>query len=33
MRISHRALVADINFVDTADMYSGGVSEEIVGKR
>ncbi|WP_285742472.1 aldo/keto reductase [Lentzea sp. NBRC 105346] len=32
VRIVHRALDAGINFVDTADMYSGGESEEIVGK-
>lgn len=31
-RIIHRALDAGINFVDTADVYSGGVSEEIVGQ-
>ncbi len=31
-RIIHRALDAGINFVDTADMYSRGESEEIVGK-
>jgi aryl-alcohol dehydrogenase-like predicted oxidoreductase len=31
-RIIHRALDAGINFVDTADVYSGGESEEIVGK-
>ncbi|WP_285247127.1 aldo/keto reductase [Pseudarthrobacter sp. efr-133-R2A-89] len=31
-RIIHRALDAGINFIDTADVYSGGVSEEIVGK-
>ena len=31
-RIVHRALDAGINFVDTADMYSAGESEEIVGK-
>lgn len=30
--IIHRALDAGINFVDTADMYSAGESEEIVGK-
>jgi aryl-alcohol dehydrogenase-like predicted oxidoreductase len=29
-RIIHRALDAGINFIDTADVYSGGVSEEIV---
>jgi aryl-alcohol dehydrogenase-like predicted oxidoreductase len=28
----HRALDAGINFVDTADMYSSGESEEIVGR-
>ncbi|PWK81460.1 aryl-alcohol dehydrogenase-like predicted oxidoreductase [Lentzea atacamensis] len=32
VRIIHRALDAGINFVDTADMYSAGESEEIVGK-
>jgi aryl-alcohol dehydrogenase-like predicted oxidoreductase len=32
IRIIHRALDAGINFVDTADVYSGGVSEEIVGQ-
>ncbi|MET7391583.1 aldo/keto reductase [Streptomyces sp. NPDC005529] len=32
IRIIHRALDAGINVVDTADGYSGGVSEEIVGK-
>lgn len=31
VRIMHRALDAGINFLDTADVYSGGVSEEIVG--
>ena len=31
-RIIHRALDAGINFVDTADVYSSGESEEIVGK-
>lgn len=30
--IIHAALDAGINFVDTADVYSAGVSEEIVGK-
>ncbi|NUR60358.1 MAG: aldo/keto reductase, partial [Catenulispora sp.] len=29
-RIIHAALDAGINFVDTADMYSAGESEEIV---
>ncbi len=28
----HRALDAGINFIDTADVYSGGESEEIVGR-
>jgi aryl-alcohol dehydrogenase-like predicted oxidoreductase len=32
IRIIHRALDAGINFVDTADVYSQGESEEIVGK-
>ncbi|WP_345750823.1 aldo/keto reductase [Microbacterium rhizophilus] len=32
IRIIHSALDAGINFVDTADVYSGGESEEIVGK-
>jgi aryl-alcohol dehydrogenase-like predicted oxidoreductase len=32
VRIIHRALDAGINFVDTADIYSRGESEEIVGK-
>ncbi|HEY5360769.1 MAG TPA: aldo/keto reductase [Streptosporangiaceae bacterium] len=32
VRIIHRALDAGINFIDTADVYSGGESEEIVGK-
>ena len=31
-RIIHGALDAGINFVDTADVYSAGESEEIVGK-
>jgi len=31
-RIIHAALDQGINFVDTADMYSAGESEEIVGK-
>ncbi len=30
--IIHRALDAGINFIDTADVYSGGESETIVGK-
>ena len=32
IRIIHRALDDGINFVDTADVYSAGESEEIVGK-
>src|SRR5213593_916846 len=32
IRIIHRALDAGINFLDTADVYSAGESEEIVGK-
>src|SRR3954454_14354287 len=32
IRVIHRALDAGINFVDTADVYSAGVSEEIVGE-
>jgi aryl-alcohol dehydrogenase-like predicted oxidoreductase len=32
VRIIHRALDAGINFVDTADVYSRGESEEIVAK-
>ena len=32
IRIIHKALDAGINFVDTADVYSHGESEEIVGK-
>jgi aryl-alcohol dehydrogenase-like predicted oxidoreductase len=32
VRIIHRALDAGINFVDTADVYSAGESEVIVGK-
>ena len=31
-RIIHKALDAGINFIDTADAYSQGESEEIVGK-
>jgi aryl-alcohol dehydrogenase-like predicted oxidoreductase len=31
IRIIHRALDAGINFIDTADVYSRGESEEIVG--
>src|SRR5207253_4230310 len=32
VRIIHTALDAGINFVDTADVYSRGESEEIVGR-
>jgi aryl-alcohol dehydrogenase-like predicted oxidoreductase len=32
IRIIHRALDGGINFIDTADVYSAGESEEIVGK-
>src|ERR1700679_3587566 len=32
IRIIHRALDAGINFIDTADVYSRGESEQIVGK-
>jgi aryl-alcohol dehydrogenase-like predicted oxidoreductase len=32
IRIIHRAVDAGINFIDTADVYSAGESEEIVGK-
>src|ERR1700730_11024329 len=32
VRIIHRALDAGINFIDTADMYSQGESEEILAK-
>src|SRR5579871_4957547 len=32
VRIIHKALDAGINFIDTADRYSRGESEEIVGK-
>ncbi len=32
IRIIHRAIDAGINFIDTADVYSFGESEEIVGK-
>src|SRR6201986_2333241 len=32
IRIIHAALDAGINFVDTADVYAAGESEEIVGK-
>ena len=32
IRIIHRALDAGVNFIDTADVYSRGESEEVVGK-
>src|SRR5215217_6580482 len=32
VRIIHAALDAGINFIDTADVYAAGESEEIVGK-
>ena len=32
IRIIHKALDAGINFIDTADAYSRGESEEIVGQ-
>src|SRR5881628_3521043 len=32
IRIIHAAIDAGINFIDTADVYSAGESEEIVGK-
>ena len=32
IRIIHRALDAGVNFIDTADVYGNGESEEIVGK-
>src|SRR6266480_6349022 len=32
IRIIHHALDEGINFIDTADVYSAGESEEIVGK-
>jgi len=32
IRIIHAALDAGINFIDTADVYSNGASEEVVGK-
>src|SRR5688572_31540079 len=32
VRMMHKAFDAGINFVDTADVYSAGESEEIVGK-
>src|SRR5262245_56934059 len=32
IRIIHKAIDSGINFVDTADMYHAGVSEQVVGK-
>src|SRR3982751_2210239 len=32
IRIIHAALDAGINFIDTADVYSAGEAEQIVGK-
>ncbi len=32
IRIVHRAVEAGVNFIDTADVYSFGESETIVGK-
>jgi aryl-alcohol dehydrogenase-like predicted oxidoreductase len=32
IRIIHRALDAGVNFIDTADVYAQGESEEVVGK-
>src|SRR6266571_43656 len=32
IKVIHRALDAGINFIDTANVYSGGESEEIVGE-
>src|SRR5438477_8443021 len=32
VRVVHAALDGGINFIDTADVYSGGESEEIVAK-
>lgn len=32
IRIIHKAIDQGINFIDTADMYAGGKSEEIVGE-
>src|SRR5579862_3679994 len=32
IRIIHKALDAGINFIDTADGYSAGESEQIIGK-
>ena len=32
LRIIHKAIDEGVNFIDTADMYSNGVTEQIVGK-
>src|ERR1700688_1615896 len=32
IKIIHSAIEAGVNFIDTADVYSSGESEEIVGK-
>jgi aryl-alcohol dehydrogenase-like predicted oxidoreductase len=32
VRVTHAAIDAGVNFIDTADVYSAGQSEEIVGK-
>jgi len=32
LRLIHSALDAGINFIDTADYYNNGASEEIVGQ-
>ncbi|MCX5908487.1 MAG: aldo/keto reductase, partial [Deltaproteobacteria bacterium] len=32
IRMIHRAWDLGVNFIDTADMYVNGVTEEIVGK-
>ena len=32
IRIIHKAIDAGINFIDTADVYSNGASEEVVGR-
>ena len=32
IHVIHRALDSGVNFIDTADVYSGGESEEIVGR-
>ena len=32
IQIIHQAIDAGVNFIDTADMYVNGVTEQIVGK-